>query len=86
MIRNGFGTRDTLSFESCMSSMARDMEEVSSESSRKIQDKEETTSEVSETAFAKGKKKWVEAGTRSRNGDAGSRSLVGRGGRRRRDS
>ena len=39
MIRNGADTQDTLSFESCMSSVACDMEEVSSESSRKMQDK-----------------------------------------------
>ena len=57
MIRNGPDTQDTLSFESCMSSVACDMEEVSSESSRKMQDKEETASEVSWTAIAKKKEK-----------------------------
>ena len=57
-IRNGFDTQDTLSVESCMSSVACDMEELSSESSRKMQDKEETTSEVSGTAFSKRKKGW----------------------------
>ena len=62
------------------------MEEVSSESSRKMQDKEGTTSEVSRTAVAKRKEKWVEAGTRRGNEHAGSHRLVGRGGRRRRDS
>ena len=35
-MRIGFGTQDTLSFESCSSSMACDMEEVRSESSRKM--------------------------------------------------
>ena len=62
------------------------MENVSSESSRKMQDKEEITSEVSCTAVAKRSEKLVEAGTRWGNGHAGSHSLVGRGGRRRRDS
>ena len=86
MIRNGFDTQDTLSFESCMSSVACAMEEVSSEPSRKMQDKEQTTSEISVTAYAKRKEKWVEAGTRRRIGDAGSHSLVERGGRGCRDS
>ena len=35
--------QDFLSFESCRSSVVDDMEEVSSESKRKMQDKEETT-------------------------------------------
>ena len=61
-VRKGF---DTLSFESCSSSMACDMEEVSSESSRKMEDKEETTSEASWTAVTRGKGKGdVEARTR----------------------
>ena len=38
-MRNGFDTQDTFSLESCSSSTACDMEEVSSESSRKMQDK-----------------------------------------------
>ena len=62
-MRNGFDTQDTLSFESCSFSMACDMEEVNSESSRKMQDKEETTSEASWTAVTKGKGNEVEAGT-----------------------
>ena len=40
-MRNGFDTQDTLSSESCSSSMACDTEEVTSESSRKMQDKED---------------------------------------------
>ena len=55
-------------------------EEVSSGSSRKTQDKEETTPEASWAAVAG--REAVEAGTRRRNGDAGSHSLVKRGGRR----
>ena len=39
--------------------MACDMEEAGSESSRKMKDKEETTSEVSWTAVTKGKEKEV---------------------------
>ena len=58
--RNGFDTQDTFSFESCSSSTACDMEEVvSSESSRKMQDKEEATSDASWTAVTKGKGKEV---------------------------
>ena len=45
--------RDTLSFESCSFSMACDMEEVCSESSKKMKDVDETTSE------ARGKEKEV---------------------------
>ena len=44
-----------MSVESCSSSMACDMEEVCSESSRKMKDMEETTSETSWTAVTKGK-------------------------------
>ena len=51
-----------------------------------MQDKEEITSEVSCTAVAKMSEKLVEAATRRGNGHAGSHRLVGRGGRRRRDS
>ena len=51
-IRNGVDTQDTLSFESCWTLMACNMEEVSSESSRKMQEKEETMSEASWTANA----------------------------------
>ena len=50
---------DTVSVESCSPSMACDMEEVYSESPRKMQDKEETTSEASWTAVTKGKGKQV---------------------------
>ena len=39
MIRTGADIKDTLSFESCKSSVVDDMDEVSSESSRKMQDK-----------------------------------------------
>ena len=59
--RNWFDTQDTFSFVSCSPSMACDMEEVYSESSRKMQDKEETTSEASWTATkgkGKGKEVW----------------------------
>ena len=48
-----------MSDESCSPSMACDMEEVCSESSRKMQDKEETASEASWTAVTKGKEKEV---------------------------
>ena len=47
VIRTGADIKDTLSFESCRSSVVDDMEEVSSKSSRKTQDKEETTPEAS---------------------------------------
>ena len=47
----------TLSFESCSPSMTFDMEEAGLESSRKMQDKQETTSKASWTAVTKGKKK-----------------------------
>ena len=56
-MRNGLDTQDTLSFESCSSSMSCDMEEVSSESSKMMKDVEETTSEASWTAVTKGKGK-----------------------------
>ena len=48
-----------MSVESCSLSMARDMEDVCSESSRKMQDKEETTSEASWIAVTEGKEKEV---------------------------
>ena len=48
-----------MSVELCSSSMACDMEEVGSESSRKMREKEETTSEAPWTAVAKRKKKKV---------------------------
>ena len=51
--------RDIVSVQSCSLSMACDMEEVCSESSRKMQDKEETASEASWTAVTKGKEKEV---------------------------
>ena len=50
-------SRDTVSNESCSAFLACDMEEVCSESSRKMQDKEETTSEASWTAVTKRKEK-----------------------------
>ena len=43
----GVDMQDLLSFESCRSSVVDDMEEVSSESSRKMQDEQEATSEAS---------------------------------------
>ena len=51
-----------MSFESCSLSMTCDMEEVCSESSRKMQemqDKEKTTFEASWTAVTKGKEQKV---------------------------
>ena len=48
-----------MSVGSCSLSMACDMEEVCSKSSRKMQDKEETTSEASWTAVTKGEEKEV---------------------------
>ena len=48
-----------MSVESCSLSRACDMEEVCSESSRKMQDKEETKSEASWTAVTKEKEKEV---------------------------
>ena len=56
-IRHWTDPRDTMSVESCSSSMACDMEEVCSESSRKMKDMEETTSEASWTTVTKGKEK-----------------------------
>ena len=57
VIRNRADTQDTLSFEPCMSSVTCGMEEVSSKSSRKMQDKEEAMSEASWTAVATRKEK-----------------------------
>ena len=48
-----------MSVESCSSSMACDMEEVYSESSRKMKDMDETTSEASWTTVTEGKEKKV---------------------------
>ena len=48
--------------KSCSPSMACDMEDLCSESSRKMQDKEETTSEASWTAVTKGREKEGESG------------------------
>ena len=48
----GPDAQDTLSFEPCWSSMAGDMEEVSSGSSKKMKDMNERTSEASWTADA----------------------------------
>ena len=42
-----------MSVESCSSSIACDMEDVGSESSRKMREKEESTSEASWTAVTK---------------------------------
>ena len=52
-----------MSVESCSPSVACDMEEVCSESSRKMQENQETTFEASWTAVTKGKEKevwWLE--------------------------
>ena len=58
-IRNGVDTQDILSIDSCTSSTACDIEEMSSETSRRMQDKEETMSEASWTAVTKRKgKEW----------------------------
>ena len=57
-IRHGSDAQDTFSFVSCSSCIACDMEEVTSESSRKMQDKEESTPEASWTAVTKGKEVW----------------------------
>ena len=46
--RLGSDAQDTLSFESCSSSMACDVEAVSSESSKRMKDMDETTSEASD--------------------------------------
>ena len=59
----GPDAQDTLLFESCSSSMVCDVEEVSSESSKKMKDMDETTSEATWTTVTKGKEKRVEAGT-----------------------
>ena len=59
MIRNGADTLDVISFESCRSSVVGDTGEVSSESSRRMQDNEETSSEASWTTVTKGKEKDV---------------------------
>ena len=58
-IRHASDAQDTHSSDSCSSSMACDMEEVSSDSSKKMKDMEETTSEASWTAVTKGKEKEV---------------------------
>ena len=58
-VRHGSDAQDALSFESCSSSMACEMEEVSWESSKKMKDMDETTSEASWTAATKGKEKEV---------------------------
>ena len=58
-IKHWNDARDIMSVESWSPSMACDMEEVCSESSTKMQDKEETTSEASWNAVTKGKEKEV---------------------------
>ena len=83
MTRKGVDTQELLSFESCRSSVVDDMEEVSLESSRKMQDKEETTLEASWAAVPGRKEKegW-RLEPKGRNGDASSHSFAERGGRR----
>ena len=66
-----------------MSSVACDMEEVSSETSRRVQ--EEETLKPLGLLLQKGKKKRSGGWTRRGNGDAGSHSFVERGGRRLRE-
>ena len=62
-VKHGTDARDTMSVESCSSSMACDMEEVCWRSSRKMKDMDETSSEASWTTVTKGKEKiGVEAG------------------------
>ena len=56
-IKHWSDARDNMSVELCSPSMAGDREEGCSESSRKMQDKEETTSEASWTEARKGKEK-----------------------------
>ena len=56
---HGFDAQDTLSFESCSFSMACDVEEVGSESSKKMKDMDETRSEASWTAVTQGREKEV---------------------------
>ena len=56
-VKHWSGAQDSRSIESCSSSMACDMEEVGSESSRKMRDKEGTTSEASWTAVTQAKEK-----------------------------
>ena len=58
-MKHGNDARDIMSVQSWSPSMACDMEEVCSESSTKMQDKEETTSEASWNAVTKGKEKEV---------------------------
>ena len=58
-IKHCSDARNNMSVESCSLSRAGDMEEVCTESSRKMQDKEETVSEASWTAVTKGKEKEV---------------------------
>ena len=55
--RHWTDARDTMSVESCSSSMTCDMEEVCSDSLRKMRDMEETTSEASWTTVTKGEDK-----------------------------
>ena len=57
MIRQGVDIQGALSFESCMSSVACDIQEMSSETSRRVQEKEETMSEASLTAVTKRKER-----------------------------
>ena len=64
-IKHWTDARDNMSVESCSPSMACDMEEAGSESSRKMHDKEETTSEASWE-----RKSGVEAGTGGWSGKA----------------
>ena len=76
MTRKGVDIHYLLSFEPCRSSVVDDMEEVSSESSRKMQDKEETTPEASWAAVTGRKEKEEWRLERDGHGDAGSRTIA----------
>ena len=68
--------QDTFSFESCSSSIACDVEEVSSESSMKIKDMDEITSEASWTAVTQEKE--IEVWRLKREGEAEKPGAIGR--------
>ena len=68
--RHWTDARDTMSVESCSSSMACDMEEVCSESSWKMKDIDGTTAEASWTTDKRERKRGVEAGTGRSSGEA----------------
>ena len=65
-----------------MSPVVDNMEEISPESPRKMQDKQVVTREGFVECDGWKRRRRVEAGTRRRNGDAGNESFMERGGRR----